>query len=878
MPDKLWRFTDHSGSFECKGAGSIKTLYFPLANENLMSSLSPDGHGDIKSAQNSFLLTPVSRQDLIDSRALRNFWIKTSNGSVLSLLRDGSQREPSLLVRAGLLWQEVVKENKDLKLEILSFIPSTGEPVEIMRVKVTNISRRKINFTPTAAIPIYARGASNIRDHRQVTSLLQRIYLDKFGVIVKPTLSFDESGHKPNKNNYFVLSWDEKFNPPEHIYPTQEMFCGDSGTLETPEVILKDVLPSKANIQGKEAMGALRFRNINVKPGQSRSYIIVMGISDNKANINKIISKFNILKKIDRALEKTKEFWINISQKISVSSSDKDFNNWLFWVSIQPILRKIFGCSFLPDFDYGKGGRGWRDLWQDCLGLILNDPKDVAKTLLNNFSGVRIDGSNATIIGKKPGEFIADRNDIARVWMDHGVWPLITLELYINETGDKGILFKDAPYFADKHIWRSQRIRRDGESNKVLTRSGKIYQGSVFEHLLVQNLTQFFNVGQHNHIRLEGADWNDGLDMAAENGESVAFSAMYARNLTALAQVLEESGSKEVLIAEELKILLTKFNYSDIKKKRAILENYFKSVELSVSGKKIKISTRELCANLKEKSNRMAEYIRKREWLKEGFFNGYYNNVKKRVEGKQGSVMRMMFQSQVFPIMSGVASDAQVQSIIKSAEKHLFDKKIGGYRLNTDFGQEEHNFGRAFSFVYGDKENGAVFSHMVVMYAYALYKRGFVKEGWRALSSLYKLALNTSVSKIYPCLPEYFNLEGRGMYSYLTGSASWFMLTLLTESFGVKSKNGDLVIEPKLTLEQFKNSPVMTISRTFAGRRLQISFSNPKKLEYGKYRIKGAKLNSFNFAPQDSCSIILSRKIISRLSAGKIHKISISLA
>jgi len=41
-------------------------------------------------------------------------------------------------------------------------------------------------------------------------------------------------------------------------------------------------------------------------------------------------------------------------------------------VAIQPTLRKIFGCSFLPDFDYGKGGRGWRDLWQDCLGLILS--------------------------------------------------------------------------------------------------------------------------------------------------------------------------------------------------------------------------------------------------------------------------------------------------------------------------------------------------------------------------------------------------------------------------------------------------------------------------------------------------------------------------
>ncbi len=56
--------------------------------------------------------------------------------------------------------------------------------------------------------------------------------------------------------------------------------------------------------------------------------------------------------------------------------------------------------------------------------------------LLNNFAGIRVDGSNATIIGSKPGEFIADRNKIPRVWMDHGVWPFLTTQLYIDQTGD----------------------------------------------------------------------------------------------------------------------------------------------------------------------------------------------------------------------------------------------------------------------------------------------------------------------------------------------------------------------------------------------------------------------------------------------------------
>ncbi len=179
--------------------------------------------------------------------------------------------------------------------------------------------------------------------------------------------------------------------------------------------------------------------------------------------------------------------------------------------------------------------------------------------------------------------------------------------------------------------------------------------------------------------------------------------------------------------------------------------------------------------------------------------------------------------------------------------------------LNTDFsrtslkisggipqkaGKEEQlNLGRAFSFVYGDKENGAIFSHMAVMYGYALYKQGFVKEGYEAVSSLYKMCLDTQKSRIYPCLPEYFNAEGRGMYSYLTGSASWFLFTLLTQAFGIRGEYGDLVIEPKFTQEQFKNKNIISINTTFADKQIEVRFINPRKRDYGAYSITRVTFN-----------------------------------
>jgi len=886
MENNLYNFTDDSGSFNSCFAHKIKSLYLPLCNELLMSSVTADLHGDIKSSQNSFLLEPASRVDLSLSKASRNFWVYVNKDQVWSaagVSKDYKQlAQDDFILEAGQLWQRISRKNNKLglKSEILSFIPSIPEALEIMQVTITNVSNREIGFIPYVAIPLYARSADNLRDHRHVTSLLTRIKEEKYGVKVKPTLLFDESGHRQNNTVYYVAACDNQGRGPQYIYPTQETFCGESGDLEAPEAVFENKLPRKEFLQGKEPMGAMRFAKITLPAKAQATYIIIMGITQGDCNLKSLISKFNHRSKVSAYFEKTQNFWQGQAKLIEVKSGDQHFDNWFRWVSLQPLLRKIFGCSFLPDFDYGKGGRGWRDLWQDCLGLILNNPLAVRELLINNFCGVKIDGSNATIIGKDPGEFIADRNNISRVWMDHGVWPLITLDLYLQETGDLGILFAPATYFRNHQVNRARDIDyrwSPAYGNRLKTKSGKIYSGTVLEHLLVQNLVQFYNVGAHNHVRLEGADWNDGLDMAKEHGESVAFSAMYAQNLLTLSEVLLKVGIRDLEVAQELKILLVDFNYSNKTQKHKILEAYFSKTKDCLSGKKVRLDAVKLSSSLKKKALWIKEHIQKNEWLKAGFFNGYYNNRKQRVEGKKGNLVRMTLASQVFPIMSQVASAAQITKILSNIHRYLYDKSIGGIHLNTDFKQEQHDLGRAFSFAYGDKENGAVFSHMVVMLAYALYKQGYSRQGWEVLNSLYKLAANTEKSKIYPCLPEYFDCSGRGMYAYLTGSASWFVLTLLTQTFGVKGQNGDLLIEPKFSSEQFKAVNKLSITRSFAGRRLKVNFFNPKRLDGGKYCIKRLLLNAQQIPIEEQARVVISREVVISLPKDKLNIIEIHL-
>ena len=86
------------------------------------------------------------------------------------------------------------------------------------------------------AIPLYARSADNIRDHRHVTALLHRITTNETGILVKPTMTFDERGHKRNEINYGVFGGNENETPIGY-YPIVEDFIGEGGNLENPRAL-----------------------------------------------------------------------------------------------------------------------------------------------------------------------------------------------------------------------------------------------------------------------------------------------------------------------------------------------------------------------------------------------------------------------------------------------------------------------------------------------------------------------------------------------------------------------------------------------------------------------------------------------------------------
>ncbi|MFA6801573.1 MAG: hypothetical protein WCR19_05650 [Acholeplasmataceae bacterium] len=786
--------------------------YFPLFNRlGLRSAITPYLQGDLKLDQHHYALSPISELDLYHLSTSRNV-IFHIDGKPYHL--NGSrieQQDDNLIYNVDLLYQNIKRVNFLYQMEVTSFVADDAL-IECHEVIYTNKTDKVQKVKATVAIPLYGRSADNIRDHRHVTSLLNRIMTHEFSVELKPTLLFNEKGHFENHTSYAVLAMSSDMTISGFI-PTVEDYI-NGGSFEYPKGF--DHLTEKhQEIDGYECMGAIQFEEISVCPNESIKLYMGIAIEPQSFDENKYQTYLNeegfhkALETVNLKFKKYLDlFEFNIENQVTTTQ--------LKWIALQPLLRRYYGNSFLPHHDYGHGGKGWRDIWQDLLGMIMTGDPQVLALLFDNFAGVRIDGSNATIIGDKPGEFIADRNSITRIWSDHGVWPLITVKMYLDETNDLDFLLRKQSYFFDQFTHYTHQVRNDKEKNTG-------YKGTILEHLLLQNLVAFHHRGLHGYVKLEDADWNDGLDMAKAKGETIAFTHMYVNNLRIIKELITAIPVNEFEFFSAINQLL---------ELDANIEVFFDEVS-KFDAKTIKVAKTTLIKKLEDLIQPMISFIQANAFNYDRY-EAYYNEQGELLD-QQNTVN---LTGQAMALLSNIATKEQAKMISIKTKDVLFDEKIGGYHLNSKY---QSLMGRAFQFAYNHKENGAIFSHMAVMYAYGLYQYDLVDKAREAVFSLLHQA-QKETSGVLVGIPEYFTEKGIGKYNYLTGSASWILKLMRTEIFGLNFNLGTLILKPKLTKSDFINGKA-SIQTVVFGKLIKIIYYNKKQLEYGNYHIIDIEVN-----------------------------------
>lgn len=737
----------------------------------------------------------------------------------------------------GMGFASVENESRSLGLKgkIEVFIP-LKDKTEYWIVEIENTGGKNKEIDLICAVPVFGGSRHYVEYHRDVVRLYNKAVCDnkKGSIKIKPGIEWVEGRSKKSDITYFMSAVSDTGKKPDRYYTDRESFLGPHQRWAEPLSILAD-LPPKYEMIGEEAVGAVQFSRVTLKPGEKKYFIVQNGIGITEKESDVSIRK-NTYKNAVEELNKVKKFWDENINRKKIETRSRDFNiSWNKWWYYQLSMRRWFGNTGHPEFDYGTDFSGWREIWQDMIGAILVDAGSAETQLLDTLSGIRLDGTNATRFFARTGKFGSDK--LNGLWCDHPYWTAQTVLLFVDYMGQIDYcLRKRVPYFKDLYLNRGGSVDKNWAENAVGFAKDKKRRkvlGTVLEHILVQNLTMFYDCGKNGLLSIKRADWNDGMDQLW--GESVTFTMGNVQNLKDIAGYLQKLKDKksvsEVELMEEIKILLGK-NTSNPGERKKILNDFVGKVDCGVTGRKIRIPIDTLIGDLRKKEAILKNIINKKAWNGE-YYTGYFYRDGNPVDTKFGrNKFEINLMPQSFSIISGTADGQKAEKVIKSVNKYLRDRTVGGLKLNyPPYREFDPMIGRLTGFAPGTKENNAVFNHANLFWIYAMLLLGKPGEAFRSWDGINPLNHEQTEAKIPPFLPEYWvsedngHISGRGEYPLLTGSAVWARIIFERYVIGFRAYVDGITIDPKIPAgESWKDVKFYT---RFKGADYVINVQNP---------------------------------------------------
>ena len=379
---------------------------------------------------------------------------------------------------------------------------------------------------------------------------------------------------------------------------------------------------------------------------------------------------------------------------------------------------------------------------------------------------------------------------------DHCVWLPICLAVYLNETGDVGLLATNIA-FAD--------------SNKCK---------SFNEHIMLA-LDWLLSARDHRGLSLiEQGDWCDPMNMVGYKGKGVSswlsFATAYAIN-----------------------------TWCDL------CEEY----ELDISIEKLE-EYRSAATTINKATNTHL-------WADHWFARGITDD--NRVFGTQHDTEgKIYLNPQSWAMLSGAVSIEQKQKILAAVHKQLMTP-YGVMMLAPSYTRMVEDIGRITQKHPGVSENGSVYNHAAIFYAYSLYQVNENNLAFDVLKKILPTSDNHDQSgQLAIFIPNYYRgayyqfpeQAGRSSQLFNTGTLAWLYRCLVEELCGLKGGNGVLYIAPKLPSCLHKISG----QRLFRGATLNFSIEKSTHV---------AKLATY------LDQVLIKDNILANLRADKTYQVTI---
>jgi len=519
-------------------------------------------------------------------------------------------------------------------------------------------------------------------------------------------------------------------------------FIGRHGNYANPAALKRRGLSQKKGT-GRDPCAALQT-TIELNVGCTREVAITLGQADHEVSARQLAIRYRDLSKVKEARDVVIAFWKQLKNSIQIRTPDPAmnilFNHWL--------LYQTLSCRFWARsaFYQSGGAYGFRDQLQDCMALIYSVPQLSREHILRAASRQFREGDVQHWWHPPNGRGIRTRISDDLLWLPYVV------SFYVNVTGDRSILTEPV-HFLDSPLLKPE--EEDSYTEPGITPDS----ASLFEHC-VRAIEHSLGLGSHDLPFIGTGDWNDGMNRVGNRGrgESVWMGWFLYKVLTDFLPFCDQP---------ELKSIRENWGRHQAKLKNALNTQGWDG-----------------------------------QWYKRAFFDdGQPLGSAANDECQIDSI------AQSWSVLSGAGDPSHTVEAMDKLFERLVDptsKLI--LVLAPPFEKSLNNPGYIMGYVPGVRENGGQYTHAAVWAMMAFAKMGNSQRAFELFSMLnpihhaetqsdidcYKTEPYVLCGDIYSGGP----LEGRGGWSWYTGSSSWYYRGGLESILGFILKGNRLTIKP----------------------------------------------------------------------------------
>ena len=682
--------------------------------------------------------------------------------------------------RHGIGYSRFISSKNDVQASVLAFVPM-NDTCEINQVKLTN------NSSSSKTLSLFSYVEWCLWNADDDMKNFQRNFSTGEVEIVDSTI-FHKTEYRERRNHYAVYSVNAKIDGFDTI---RDEFLGAYNGTDDPTAV-KNGACTNSVASGWQPIASHQI-NITLNPGETRSFVFVLGYIENpedekwesKGVVNKkrayeMLDRYKTDADVDKAFAELNEYWNGLLSKYTLKSSNDKVDRMVnIWNQYQCMV--TFNMSRSASYyESGIGrGMGFRDSCQDLLGFVHLIPDRARERIIDIASTQFQDGSayhQYQPLTKK------GNSDIGSGFNDDPLWLIAGTSAYVRETGDTTILTEMVPY--------------DNDMSVATPLMGHLKRS--FDYTVNHK-------GPHNLPLIGRADWNDCLNLncfSEHPGES-----------------FQTFGPSEGPVAESVFIAGMFVKYG---------EEYAQLCELMGDRKEADYAREEVA--------KMYDAVLKDGWDGDWFVRAY-DAYGQKIGSRECEEGQIYIESNGFCSLAGIGVKEGLAKKALDSVKEKLDTKYGVMILQPAYTRYHLELGEISSYPPGYKENAGIFCHNNPWVSIA---ETVIGRGDRAFEIYQKTcpAYCEEFSEIHRTEPYVYSqmvagrdakFHGEAKNSWLTGTAAWTFVNVSQYILGVYPTHNGLSIDPCVP----KDFGDFELTRKFREGTYNIKVQNPDKVEKG---------------------------------------------